>query len=100
MGVFAKDINDPKFRDSEDEVITLDDLEKALTKIDYFADRQLDRLEFLLLALDRSLVFQKEYLLQLYQIWLEDPEHYGEVRVRTHLHRLLENPDTTEQEDA
>lgn len=63
MGVFAKSIDDPKFRDSDEEIVTLADLEQALNKIDYYADRQLDRLEFLLLALDRSLVFQKEYLL-------------------------------------
>eukprot|EP00353_Schmidingerella_taraikaensis_P007625 CAMPEP_0185569998 /NCGR_PEP_ID=MMETSP0434-20130131/2454_1 /TAXON_ID=626734 ORGANISM="Favella taraikaensis, Strain Fe Narragansett Bay" /NCGR_SAMPLE_ID=MMETSP0434 /ASSEMBLY_ACC=CAM_ASM_000379 /LENGTH=73 /DNA_ID=CAMNT_0028184981 /DNA_START=1169 /DNA_END=1390 /DNA_ORIENTATION=- len=72
MGVFAKGADDPKFRDSEEEVVTLDDLEAALAKIDYYADRQLDRLEFLLLALDRSLVFQKEYMQQLYRIWQEE----------------------------
>ena len=95
MGVFAKSIDDPKFRDSDEEVVTLADLEQALSKIDYFADRQLDRLEFLLLALDRSLVFQKEYLQELYRNWSDESE--GEVRVKQHIYRMMESQETSEE---
>lgn len=61
-GVFAKSKDDPDFKDSEEEVVTMQDLEQALLKIDFFADKHLDRIEFLLLALDRSLLFSKESL--------------------------------------
>ena len=70
MGVFAKSKDDPNFPRDEEKV-TLAELEEGLKKIDYYADRNLDRLEFLLLAIDRSLVFEKESLEKLYYLWEE-----------------------------
>ena len=57
MGVFAKCTKDLLYREEDPESVTLDELREVLKKVDYYADGYLDRLEFVLLALDRSLVF-------------------------------------------
>lgn len=49
------------------EVVTLDDLRNVLEKIDIDGDGSLDKLEFLLLAHDRSLIFSRENLLNLFE---------------------------------
>ena len=97
MGVFAKCTKDLLYREDDPESVTLAELREVLQKVDYYADGNLDRLEFVLLALDRSLVFQKEYLQQLYQIYSLRGD--GEVRVKNQIYRLIESPDTSEQED-
>mgnify|MGYP001626736140 CR=1 FL=1 len=54
------------------EVVTLDDLRKVLEKIDIDGDGSLDKLEFLLLAHDRSLIFSRENLLNLFECWQDE----------------------------
>ena len=93
-GVFAESRDDPKFKHSKEKVITIQELEQAFMKIDFFADRHLDRTEFLLLTLDRVDLYDKEILLQLYRIWSESTD--GLVTRDYHLHSMLENANTTE----
>ncbi len=54
------------------EVVTLDDLRKVLEKVDINGDGSLDKLEFLLLAHDRSLIFSRENLLNLFECWQDE----------------------------
>lgn len=51
------------------EVVTLDDLRKVLEKVDIDGDGSLNKVEFLLLAHDRSLIFSRENLLNLFECW-------------------------------
>lgn len=97
-GVFAKSRDDPAFKDSEEEVVTLQDLEAALEKIDFFADKHLDRLEFLLIALDHSLIFQKETLIKLFRVWAAESIN-GTIHKQYHLMGMLDNANTTNSAD-
>lgn len=50
--------------------VTLEDLDKALERVDISADGKLDPAEFMFLALDRSLIFSKENLEALFFAWV------------------------------
>ena len=68
MGVFAKTpkAGQPQLAEGQ---VTLDDLEKVLNKVDIVADRWLDKIEFMLLALDRKTLFSEENMTALFNHW-------------------------------
>ncbi len=56
-------------------------------------DGSLDKVEFLLLAHDRSLIFSQENLLKLFQCWYEEQ---GAVSVGQHIQQMIRNLDGAE----
>ena len=47
-------------------------ISEVLKKVDIVADGQLDKVEFMLLALDRSLIFSQENMVALFNSWDEE----------------------------
>jgi len=94
-GVFSRSRQEANY---DEDAVTLDDLVHALEKIDIVKDRHLDRVEFLLLALDRSLIFSQDNLEKLFDSW--DTRQTGQVSLRNHLCPMLTSPDQHEEDDA
>lgn len=69
--VFEGDDQQNTEGEEKEEVVTIDDLRQVLQKVDIDGDQHLDKVEFLLLAHDRSLIFSKENLVRLFECWSE-----------------------------
>lgn len=69
--VFEGDDQPNSEGEEKEEVVTIDDLRQVLQKVDMDNDQHLDKVEFLLLAHDRSLIFSKENLVRLFECWSE-----------------------------
>ena len=96
MGVFAKPpkAGEPPLAEGQ---ITLDDLEKVLSRVDIVADRQLDKVEFMLLALDRKTLFSEENITALFNHW--DRECLGHVSIGLTLRLMLALSDGSESQE-
>jgi len=77
--------------------VTLKHLERVLSKIDIVADGYLDKVEFMLLALDRKIIFSQENLTALFNYW--DTECHGHVSIRESVRLMFAFDDGSESQE-
>lgn len=85
LGVFAKAPKAGEMLDEGD--VTLDQVQTILKKVDINPDGYLDKVEFMLLALDRSLIFSEANLAALFDAL--DEQRQARISLRHHVLTML-----------